>query len=69
MPSPPPGLEKHMAKRFECRNVVPGCEGVVEAETEEGVLAAAADHAASVHGMTTLPAPVVEQVRAAITDI
>jgi predicted small metal-binding protein len=58
-----------MAKRFECHNVVPGCPGVVEAETEDRVLAAAADHAATVHGMTTLPAPVVEQVRAGITEI
>ena len=58
-----------MAKRFECRNVVPGCEGVVEAETERDVLAAAADHAAAVHGMTTLPASMVEQVKAGITDI
>ncbi|MEX1003962.1 MAG: DUF1059 domain-containing protein [Acidimicrobiia bacterium] len=56
-------------KRFECGNVVPGCEGVVEAPTEEEVLTAAADHAASVHGMTTLADPVVEQVRAGITDI
>lgn len=56
-------------KRFECGNVVPGCEGVVEAETEGGVLAAAAEHAASAHGMTALPDPVVAQVRAGITDI
>ena len=62
-------IGEHMAKRFECRNVVPGCEGVVEAETAAGVLAAAAEHAASAHGMTTLPDPVVEQVRAGITDI
>lgn len=56
-------------KRFECGTVVPGCEGVVEAETEDGVLAAAAEHAASAHGMTALPDPVVAQVRAGITEI
>lgn len=56
-------------KRFECGTVVPGCEGVVEAETAEGVLAAAAEHAASTHGMAELPDSVVEQVRAGITDM
>lgn len=57
-----------MSKRFECRNVVPGCEGVVEAETEQEVLAAAAGHAASAHGMTSLPDEVVAQVKAGITE-
>ena len=56
-------------KRFECGHVVPGCEGVVEAETEDAVMAAAAEHAAATHGMTTLPDPVIAQVRAGITDI
>lgn len=58
-----------MSKRFECSNVVPGCEGVVEAETEEQVLAAAASHAASAHGMTPLPDAVVAQVKASITEV
>lgn len=58
-----------MSKRFECRNVVPGCEGVVEAETEDEVLAAAAGHAASAHGMTSLPDAVVAQVKAGITEV
>lgn len=58
-----------MTKRFECDNVVPGCDGVVEAETEAEVLAGAASHAASVHGMTSLPDTVVEQVKAGITDV
>jgi predicted small metal-binding protein len=58
-----------MTKRFECGNVVPGCEGVVEAETVEDVLRAAAGHAAEAHGIVSLPDSLVEQVRAGITDL
>jgi predicted small metal-binding protein len=54
-------------KRFECGNVVPGCDGVVTGETDEDVLAAAAQHAASVHGMTEVPDEVVTAIRAGIT--
>jgi predicted small metal-binding protein len=54
-------------KKFECGNVVPGCDGVVTGETDEDVLAAAAQHAASVHGMTEVPDEVVTAIRAGIT--
>ena len=57
-----------MAKRFECRNVVPGCEGVVEAGTVDEVMEAVASHAAQAHGMTPLPDAVIEQVRTGITE-
>ena len=55
-------------KRFECGTVVDGCDGVVTGDTEDEVLQAAAQHAASAHGMTELPDDVVQQVRAGITD-
>ena len=55
-------------KRFACASVVEGCDGVVTGETEDAILAAAASHAAEVHGMTELPPEVVEAVRARITD-
>jgi len=55
-------------KRFECGTVVEGCDGVVTGETEDEVLQAAAEHAASAHGMTELPDDVVAAVRAGITD-
>ena len=54
--------------RFECGTVVDGCDGVVTGETEDEVLQAAAQHAASAHGMTELPDEVVQKVRAGITD-
>ena len=55
-------------KRVECGTVVDGCDGVVTGETEDDVLQAAAQHAASAHGMTELPDEVVQKVRAGITD-
>lgn len=58
-----------MTKRFECRNVVAGCEGVVEADNEDEVLAAVAGHAASSHGMTSLSDDLVAQVKAGITEV
>jgi predicted small metal-binding protein len=55
-------------KKFACANVVPGCEGVVSGDTDDDVLAAAAAHAASVHGMAEVPDEVVTAIRAGITD-
>jgi predicted small metal-binding protein len=55
-------------KKFECGNVVTGCDGVVTGETDGDVLAAAAAHAASAHGMAEVPDEVVSAIRAGITD-
>ena len=55
-----------MGYEFECTNVVPGCEGIVNAETKEEVLQVAAAHAADVHGVTELPDEVVEKVKVSI---
>jgi predicted small metal-binding protein len=54
-------------KKFECNTVVSGCNGVVTGETDDDVLAAAAQHAAEVHGMTDVPDEVVSAIRAGIT--
>lgn len=56
-------------KQFACANVVPGCDGVVTGETEDEVLAAAAQHAADVHGMTSVPDEMVTQIRAGMTTV
>lgn len=55
-------------KKFACGTVVDGCDGVVTGATDDEVLAAAAAHAAEVHGMNEVPAEVVEAIRAGITD-
>jgi len=54
-------------KKFECNTVVSGCDGVVTGETDDDVLAAAAQHAAEAHGMTEVPDEVVSAIRAGIT--
>lgn len=55
-------------KKFACNQVVPGCDGVVTGTTEDEVLAAAAEHAASAHGMTEVPDDVVTAIRSGITE-
>jgi len=55
-------------KQFACATVVPGCDGVVSGETEDDVLAAAAAHAAEAHGMSDVPAEVVDAIKAGITE-
>jgi len=55
-------------KQFACATVVDGCDGMVSGETEDDVMAAAAAHAANVHGMTSVPDEVVTAIRAGITD-
>lgn len=55
-------------KQFACGQVVDGCDGVVTGETEDDVLAAAAAHAASAHGMSEVPPEVVDAIKAGITD-
>jgi predicted small metal-binding protein len=55
-------------KKFACGDVVAGCEGVVTGETDDEVLAAAAAHAASAHGMTEVPDEVVTAIRAGISE-
>ena len=55
-------------KQFACGSVVPGCDGVVQGETVEDVMAAAAAHAADAHGMDSVPDAVVAAIQAGITD-
>ena len=55
-------------KKFACAQVVPGCDGVVTGETDDEVLAAAAEHAAAAHGMAEVPDEVVAAIRAGITE-
>lgn len=57
-----------MAYEFECRNVVPGCDGTVSGATRDEVLQAAAAHAADAHGMDELPDEVVATVQASIVE-
>lgn len=53
-------------KSFSCGSVVPGCTATFTADDEQGILAQVAEHAHNDHGLTEVPAELVEQVRANI---
>ena len=53
-------------KQFACGDVVPGCRRTFHG-TEDEILSAVASHATADHGMTVIPASLVEQVRARMT--
>ncbi|MFN2220693.1 MAG: DUF1059 domain-containing protein [Anaerolineae bacterium] len=57
-----------MAKVMKCRDVGFDCEAVVRAETEDEVLAQAAAHAQSVHGVKEITPEIEKAVRAAIRE-
>jgi predicted small metal-binding protein len=50
-------------KQFACGAVVPGCSAVFHAESDEAILEQVAEHATRDHGLTEVPAELVEQVR------
>ncbi len=55
-------------KQFSCGDVVPGC-GRTFRGTQEQILQAVAAHAQVDHGLTAIPAGLVEQVRASMTPV
>ena len=54
-------------KSFACGDVVPGCQARWLLSTDDEILAAVAEHAAAEHGLTTIPADLVQVVRSRIT--
>jgi predicted small metal-binding protein len=45
-----------MTLELRCGDVVPGCDGVIRAESQDEVMVQAAQHAASAHGLTHIDA-------------
>jgi predicted small metal-binding protein len=59
-----------MAKELKCADVGFDCEAVIRGETEEVVMAQAADHARSQHGLSDSDLQQQEPaIRAAIGDV
>ncbi len=56
-------------KAFACGDVVPGCQARWVCTDEDEVLREVAAHAATVHGFVSVPADVVDAVRAAMVDV
>ncbi len=55
-------------KVLRCRDVGFDCDGVMRAETEEGVMQQAAEHARNVHNMTEISPEAIEKIRSLIFD-
>jgi predicted small metal-binding protein len=56
-------------KLLQCNDLFPGCEAEVRADSEDEVLAQAAAHAQSVHGLDTIDDQTAQAVRGAIRDV
>ena len=57
-----------MAKVLRCGDLMPGCAYEAKGSTEDEVLAQAAEHARTAHGITEIPAGMVPQIKGAIRD-
>ena len=55
-------------KQFACGDVVPSCGRTFTAPTDDDILVAVAGHARDDHGLSDIPASLVDQVRAAIRN-
>jgi predicted small metal-binding protein len=57
-----------VAKVLYCNDLVPGCKFEAHGDSEEEILAEAADHIATVHNMTDISEKILAMVRAAIHE-
>ena len=57
-----------MAKVLRCNDIMPGCPFEARGDSEESVLAQAAEHAKSAHNLTDIPEEMISKVRGAIRE-
>ena len=57
-----------MAKELKCGDLMPGCKTVVEGKDEAEVVAKAAEHAKSAHGIQQITPELASNVRSAIKE-
>ena len=59
-----------MAKIFRCGDLMPGCNctAVIEGKDDAELMAKAAEHAKTAHGIMTIPPEVAAKVREAIIN-
>jgi predicted small metal-binding protein len=55
-------------KELHCRDVGFDCDAVIRADSEEDVMAQAADHGRSVHELETIDAETAEKIRGQIHE-
>ena len=56
-------------KQFCCGDVVPGCTSRFQGSNDEDILRAVEIHARKDHGMSSIPATILAQVRSKIQDV
>ncbi len=56
-------------KQFSCGDVVPGCKSSFQGASEDEILGQVAKHAREDHGMTDIPASLVDHVRSMIQNV
>jgi predicted small metal-binding protein len=56
-------------KEFYCGAIIPDCDTRIIAATEDDLLASVDTHARVDHGMTEVPAALIDEVRARIQDV
>jgi predicted small metal-binding protein len=56
-------------KSFACGDVVPGCDATWVCSTDDELLAEVARHAKLEHGLTEIPAELVDQVQRHIVNV
>jgi predicted small metal-binding protein len=57
-----------MSKILRCNDLMPGCSFEARGDSEQEVLAQAAEHAKTAHGLSEISAELAEQVRGAIRE-
>lgn len=57
-----------MAKILSCGDLMPGCDAVMEGKDVAEVMAKAAEHAKTAHGVTTIPPEIAAKAQAAVRD-
>ena len=58
-----------MAKELHCGDIMPGCDYVAKGESEQEVMAEAAEHAREKHGMNEIDEETAQKVRAKIRTV
>jgi predicted small metal-binding protein len=55
-------------KEFKCGDLVPGCDFVIEGESDDQILEEVAVHAREEHGMDEVPPEVQDTIRASLAQ-
>ena len=58
-----------MAKELRCNEIMPGCDYVAKGETEQEIMAKAAEHAREKHGMSEIDQETAQKVRSKIRTV